>query len=86
MVYYGRITGRGANGKSVLSSYDKYVWGSEICGAIGMSALQQQGCANNDFIYKNRNTRSVAVVENSDSRQMCEVQSRFCVAHSLTIK
>ena len=64
------ITGRGCNGKSVLAAIDKFVWGADICSAISMSAFQQAGNANNDHLYNSRNSRSVAIVENSDARQM----------------
>ena len=73
------ITGRGSNGKSVLSSFDKHVWGNELCSTVSMSALQQQGSGNNDFIYNSRNARSIAIVENSDNRVMCEVSHRDAI-------
>ena len=48
------------------------VWGDQMCGAMSMSAFQVRGAGNNDHLYNNRNARSIAVVENSDSRLMCE--------------
>ena len=74
------ITGRGCNGKSVLAAIDKFVWGADICSAISMSAFQQAGNANNDHLYNSRNSRSVAIVENSDARQMNEEVFKKAVA------
>ena len=58
------LTGRSCNSKSVLAAINQYVWGSNICSAISMSAFQQTGATNNYHLYNSRNSLSVAIVEN----------------------
>ena len=66
------VTGRGANGKSVLSMYSLFVWGEEICNSIDMSRFAQGTAANNDPLFNCRNVRSIIVSENSDKRNISE--------------
>lgn len=69
-----------ANGKSLLNSWDKAVWGDDIFGNVSMSSFQQMGNANNDNLYQARNARAVNVVENSQTGVMNEVNDCLCLS------
>jgi phage/plasmid-associated DNA primase len=66
------MTGRGANGKSILNSFDSASWGKEIYGELSMAAFSQDGNANNDHLYQIRDTRCTCIMENTTSGKMNE--------------
>ena len=64
------LSGRGANGKSILSELDSFVWGRAMYGTLSMTALQKDGSTNNDFMCRVSDKRMVAIVENADNRKI----------------
>ena len=64
------ITGRGANGKSVLSTFSMHAWGNELTRSVDMCHFQQGVGANNDDIFNSRNVRSIVISENSDNQKV----------------
>jgi len=66
------LTGRGSNGKSVLSKLNAYAFGPEIHHSLSMEAFQKEGTGNNDDLFSSMHARCVDVMENTDSRKVNE--------------
>jgi len=66
------LTGRGSNGKSVLSNLNAVAFGPEIHHSLSMEAFQQEGIGNNDDLFAAMHARCVDVMENTDNRKINE--------------
>jgi len=66
------LTGRGSNGKSVLSNLNVAAFGPEIHHSLSMEAFQQVGIGNNDDLFAAIHARCVDIMENTDNRMINE--------------
>ena len=66
------ITGKGSNGKTLLSLVLQEALGPQNCALLNMKAFNVSGIQNNDSLFQARFARVVLVQENSDSRTMNE--------------